>query len=58
MDNSPRKTWITPQIFVLGAEGTQAYGAFTQVEGQKHFSTDVPTYGIKASDVLAQGYQS
>lgn len=22
---TPRKTWQTPQVFVLGAEGTQAY---------------------------------
>jgi hypothetical protein len=38
MDNSPHKTWITPQIFVLGAEGTMAYQAGGTLEQANHQS--------------------
>ncbi len=64
MDNSPRKTWITPQVFVLGAENTEAYGAFTKVEIQQHLPAQTvhlsgsATFPIAGSQELASGYQS
>jgi hypothetical protein len=64
MDNSPRKTWITPQVFVLGAENTEAYGAFTQIEIQQHLPAQTvhlsgsATFPIAGSQELASGYQS
>lgn len=58
------KTWQTPQVFVLGAEGTLAYQAGGTNENQVHLasqtvhlpvSTDLTIVG---SDNFAQGYES
>ncbi len=36
MNTAPHKVWITPQVFVLGAQGTEAY--------QKSAITENPVY--------------
>ena len=65
MTTTPRKTWNTPQIFVLGAEGTRAYSANAASEnvtghvpgGILHtFSSNSSTIG--GSTVKYDGYES
>ena len=61
---SPRKTWQTPQVFVLGAEGTQAYKVAGTNEELIHLASQVAhlplstNLTIKGSDNFAQGYES
>jgi hypothetical protein len=61
---SPRKAWQTPQVFVLGAEGTQAYKVAGTNEDLIHLASQVvhlpvsTTLTIKGSDNFAQGYES
>jgi len=58
-----RKQWQTPQVFVLGAEGTEAYQAGGKNEGAKHLVTQTAIISgvpvkIAGSDNLATGYES
>jgi hypothetical protein len=38
MNTTPRKAWSTPQVFVLGAEGTQAYQKNGTKETPVHYT--------------------
>lgn len=61
---TPRKTWQTPQVFVLGAEGTQAFKTGGVNEDLVHLVTQtvhlLGTTNVKVagSDNIAQGYES
>jgi hypothetical protein len=56
---TPRKVWDTPKVFVLGAEGTQAYDIKGTNEVNYGHTTITLGGGTKVQSVnLVTGYQS